>query len=88
MFSRFDLHVESGLAFVWITCLITLPIHETDPIENKKHSFMFFEVLICILQSTIRGTDNNAKSKSMCMTLRVTGRTFPLRRTRGVGFEL
>ena len=82
-----NVHVKSGLKLVWITCLITLPIHETDPTENSRHIFIFFEVFIWIFQSTIRGTDNNAKSKSICMTLRNTGTACPFRHTGGLGFE-
>ena len=51
-------------------CLITLPMQEIAPIENRKPIRNFFVVDILIFHNTISGTDRRAKSKAIWTTLR------------------
>ena len=62
--------VTSGCFVPMTTCLITAPIQDNVPIENKKPNRILVDSVICILKSMIRGTERSAKSNAMCRALR------------------
>lgn len=51
---------------------MALPMHESDPTENKKAKRIFLEVFIWILYKMISGTDRRAKSKTTWNVIKVS----------------